>query len=193
MSGTIGLVGLALCITRCMHVCRQPRTDTQATSNQLVGPPTLLALSPSTSPSPCFSAPTQPSLPGQHVAYTFQSAAQVPSPAPAEESPASPSDPASTVPAATPAESVVVGEDPVDLSTLKGSMVRIRVRVPVPEPPHFVSGPKWNAAESTSATTVVAGSLDSPGIVFYAVRYQHAPLLCPACTAVHVLCSCCGS
>lgn len=65
----------------------------------------------------------------------------------------------------------------VSLEEMSGSALRVRVQLPLPPAPEFLRV-RWNASLSSSASAVVTGALNSPGIVFYAVR--HRPYLCEA-------------
>jgi hypothetical protein len=157
------------CSTAVIHACRQERMDTQAYSNHLDGAPKLLALSQSASPSPCFDSNV--SLAGQAFGHPF---APQPGPEALDSMPDTSGSAPTTDSSAHTAGREAIQEDPVYLTNLAGTPIQIRVRVPLLDPPSFTSSPRWNAAESTRERAVVTGSLDSPGIVFYAVRLQAA-------------------
>jgi hypothetical protein len=58
----------------------------------------------------------------------------------------------------------------VPLSDSRGRMTHLHVPLHLPPAPHFLHVPKWDPGSSTGTSVAIQGALDSPGLIYYAVR-----------------------
>ena len=56
------------------------------------------------------------------------------------------------------------------LNAFAGQALHIQVSIGLPPPPEFKRVPRWNSQLSTSTRAAVSGEVDSPAVLFYAVR-----------------------
>ena len=152
-------------------VSRQERISSEAPSNHLASPNSAVGLYPTLEPSACLPNGSESS-----------SQADADDSAPIETS-SSVYLLGNTSSATTGSSSGDLEDDSsssaapttnrVGLREMSGSALPVRVELPLPPAPEFVSGPRWNASLSSQASAVVTGALDTPGIVFYAVCCRH--------------------